>query len=569
MVQLRRIEDRPTPPQVYNWRIWCLAAISASAAIMIGYDSAFVGGAIVLNSFTNDFGELAANTSANLVTTYQAGAFFGAFLGYPLGHFLGRRWGISIAATVFTIGSIIMVIASPSTGLAPIYAGRAIAGLAIGAASNLAPIYISEVSVPSIRGQLVGLYEIGWQIGGIVGCKYDPCVEFYSAHHSIFVVFINYGVSVNLPPTTTQWRIPFAVQLIPGGALALSAPFLIESPRWLLSRGRREESVRALSKIRHLDVEHPYMIEELREMDEALAKERELLKSSSFWAPFRETFLVRKVLWRLALGSSLFIVQNGTGINAINYYSPKVFQSLGIVGTNTSLLTTGIFGIIKTVGALIWIFFLIDNVGRRPIFMTGAAGGSAAMLAIAIYIAVEKPENRSSGASLDATGQFAIACFYIWTLFYGCTLNGTPWVVGSEIFPQQSRTLGMACMAASNWLYNFAVAQGTPTAFKNIGWGFYLIFAILQLISIPWVYFMLPETKGVPLEKMDDLFAIRPPWRAGPIIHARLREQHDRDFAQMDAERDQSAQQGTTSLRGSSDSDEKTHDQKFATTPEA
>lgn len=173
----------------------------------------------------------------------------------------------------------------------------------IGAASNLAPIYISEISVPSIRGQLVGLYEICWQIGGIVG------------------FFINYGVSVNQPATTLQWRIPFAVQLIPGGVLALTAPFLVESPRWLLSRDRKQESAKSLSKIRNLDLSHPYMVEELREMDEALENERALLGSTSFWAPFRQTFLVRKVLWRLVLGSSLFAFQNGTGINAINYYS--------------------------------------------------------------------------------------------------------------------------------------------------------------------------------------------------------------------------------------------------------
>lgn len=175
MVSLRRVEDRPTPKEVYNWRIWALAAIAAWAAVMIGYDSAFVGGAISLKGFVKDFGTLHKDTSANLVTTYQGGAFFGAFLGYPLGHYWGRKWGLFLCAVIFTIGSVVMTIASPSTGLTPIYVGRAVAGAAIGAASNLAPIYISEIAVPSIRGQLVGLYEIGWQLGGIVGCESTCC----------------------------------------------------------------------------------------------------------------------------------------------------------------------------------------------------------------------------------------------------------------------------------------------------------------------------------------------------------------------------------------------------------
>lgn len=169
MVHLRRVEDRPTPSQVYNWRIFVMAAIAAWAAVAIGYDAAFIGSTITLKGFTKDFGELNKNTSANLVSVYQGGAFFGAFGGYPLGHYIGRRWGLTIAAVVFTIGAIIMTVATPSTGLTPIYVGRAIAGLAIGVASNLTPMYIAEIAPPAIRGQLVGMYEMGWQVGGIVG----------------------------------------------------------------------------------------------------------------------------------------------------------------------------------------------------------------------------------------------------------------------------------------------------------------------------------------------------------------------------------------------------------------
>jgi len=108
---------------------------------MIGYDSAFVGGTLALPSFIKSFGKLNASVSANLVSTYQAGAFFGSFLGHPLGHFLGRKWGLCITAFVFVIGAVIMCIASPATHLTPIYVGRAIAGISIGAASNLTPMY--------------------------------------------------------------------------------------------------------------------------------------------------------------------------------------------------------------------------------------------------------------------------------------------------------------------------------------------------------------------------------------------------------------------------------------------
>lgn len=329
-------------------------------------------------------------------------------LGYPLGFFLGRKWGIFVCAVLFEIGSVVMTIASGSTGLGPIYGGRALAGLGIGAASSLAPTYISEISVASIRGQLVGLYEMGWQIGGIVG------------------FFINYGVALHIPTSTAQWRIPFAVQLIPGGMLVIGSLFLVESPRWLVSRGRNAEAATALAKIRNLDVSHPYMVDEIAEMEGAFNKERELLGGrANFWAPFKQIFTTKRTFWKLCLGSSLFAFQNGTGINAINYYSPTVFKSLGITGANTGLLTTGIFGVIKTCAALFWIFFLIDKMGRRKILMIGSTGGAIAMLAIAIYVAVDKPALRPAGSGIDATGKFSIACFYIWTIFYGASWNGT------------------------------------------------------------------------------------------------------------------------------------------------
>lgn len=147
---------------------------------------------------------------------------------------------------------------------------------------------------------MVGLYEIGWRFGGPVG------------------FFINYGVAVHIPDVTRQWCVPFAVQLILGGLLVIGAVFLVESPRWLLQRGKRAAAARALSKIRKLDETHPCLAEELGEMTAAVEHEQLL---DGIWASFRRTFLVKKVLWSLVLGSSLFAFQNGTGINAIKYVS--------------------------------------------------------------------------------------------------------------------------------------------------------------------------------------------------------------------------------------------------------
>jgi MFS family permease len=142
---------------------------------MIGYDSAFIGTTLSLTSFRNEFKfeEMSKSEvdllSANIVSCYQAGAFFGAFFAYPIGHFWGRKIGLIACAIVFIVGAAMMLGANAERGLGVLYSGRVLAGIGVGGGSNLTPIYISELSPPAIRGRLVGVYEFGWQIGGLVG----------------------------------------------------------------------------------------------------------------------------------------------------------------------------------------------------------------------------------------------------------------------------------------------------------------------------------------------------------------------------------------------------------------
>lgn len=233
-------EDRPTPKAVYNWRVYFCASVASFAACMIGYDSAFIGGTIALDSFREEFdfpslgdGELAL-IQANIVSVYQAGAFFGSLSAYFTSHFLGRRYSLVFFGLIFTLGAGMMCGANGERGLGLIYAGRVLAGFGVGGCSNMTPIYISELSPPAVRGRLVGIYELGWQMGGLVG------------------FWINYGVDSTLSPSHSQWLIPIAVQLIPAGLLLLGLVFIPESPRWLFSKGRRDKAIKALTWMRYV-----------------------------------------------------------------------------------------------------------------------------------------------------------------------------------------------------------------------------------------------------------------------------------------------------------------------------
>lgn len=149
---------------------------------------------------------------------------------------------------------------------------------------------------------------------------------------------------------------------------------------------------------------------------------------------------------------------------------------------------------------------------------------------IGAYIKVADPTNhpRTDG-SLSSAGISAMFFFYLWTAFYTPSWNGTPWVINSEMFDQNTRSLGQASAAASNWFWNFIISRFTPQMFAAMGYGVYMFFASLMLLSCVFVYFLVPETKGIPLETMDRLFEIKPVSKANKVIMEELHLQ-DEEF---------------------------------------
>jgi len=181
--------------------------------------------------------------------------------------------------------------------------------------------------------------------------------------------------------------------------------------------------------MRQLNPDDIYMVEEIGAIEQALEEQRATI-GLGFWEPFKAAGTNQKVMCRLFLGSMLFLWQNGSGINAINYYSPTVFKSIGVKGTNTSLFSTGLFGVVKTVITFVWLLYLIDRVGRRMLLLIGAAGGSICLWIVGAYIKIAKPEQNPSD-KMSGAGIAAMFFFYLWTVFYTPSWNGTPWVVNS------------------------------------------------------------------------------------------------------------------------------------------
>lgn len=522
---IREDEDNalvPIPDEIYNWKLSLIAVTASAAAIIIGYDAGFIGATVTLKSFKDEFASnltpsQIADVDSNVVSVFQAGAFFGALLLYPVSEIMGRKLVLIISGFFLTFGAAISLIANHDRGLGAIYAGRVITGLGIGGCSGISPIYVSEIAPAKVRGRLAGTWEVSWQIGGIVG------------------YWINYGVLKHIPSIPKQWMIPFAIQLVPSGIFWIGTFLIPESPRFHVNRGKIDTARKNLAYIRNLSETHPYSI---HEMDTIIkdVEERKKLTGEGFFGPIKKLFTSRILLKRLVLSTSLFPMQNSSGINAITYYSVKIFQALGVTGSDATLQSTGIFGILKGFASVVWIFFIVDRFGRRTALLWGSIPCSLCMWYIGGYIKVADPAKRAAAGIVksDAGGKAAQAMLYLWTIFYGASWNGTPWVINAEIFPQDVRTLTQAINSSSNWFWAFVMGRWSGQAVAAMGYGFFFLFASCMLVCPIIVFLFYPETKGVPLEAMDHLFEV-PAWRARDYAMEKFDLEYERgDFLQKE-----------------------------------
>jgi sugar porter (SP) family MFS transporter len=481
------------PPEVRNWYIHLVALVASMSALAMGYDTAVIGGTMALDSFRHDFGMLDMEQKdrdtiqGNIVSTFQAGCFFGALVTFPAAERFGRRITILCAALVFLLGGTLMTAARGR--MAFIVAGRAIAGLGIGSTSMCVPVYISETAPPSIRGRLIGIFEIASQGGGMLG------------------FWINYATSRTISNSSiAQWTIPMALQLAPGLLLAAGMFFCPESPRWLARKDRFEDAERVLTRLRQLPASHPYLRQEISEI-RLQVEERSTLQLSRK-QQFKKLFQ-KGVRNRMAIGMALMFLQSFTGVNIITYYAPRIFETLGIVGTSTKLFSTGLYGCFKTLGMITFTFVVVERVGRRNGLIWGAVLGCIPMFYLGGYVLRADPAAADAAGNMqrDGWGYLAMVCVYFNAFVICATWQGITWTYASEIFPLDIRMLCVAITTADTWLGSFIIARSTPYMITDLGYGTYFMFGSFVVVMGIWAFFCVPETKGVSLEDMDALFA--------------------------------------------------------------
>ncbi|KAK4500602.1 hypothetical protein PRZ48_008791 [Zasmidium cellare] len=245
------------------------------------------------------------------------------------------------------------------------------------------------------------------------------------------------------------------------------------------------------------------MLEMQRQLEEEL---NSVNGGKGFWPIVKEMWTVPSNRKRAILSIVLMICQQMTGTNAINYYAPTIFTNLGITGTSNSLFATGIYGIVKMVACGLFLIFLADTLGRRWSFVWTGTAMAIAMFYLRFYVRFDPPV---TGAPVSAAGYVALVMVYLFAAFFQFGWGPVCWIYVSEIPTSRLRGLNVSLAAATQWLFNLVVARATPVMLVTVGdhgYGTYFIFGSFCVCMVAIAWFFVPETKGISLERMDELF---------------------------------------------------------------
>ncbi|KAG4441560.1 hypothetical protein IFR05_002945 [Cadophora sp. M221] len=476
------------------------AAFSAIGGMLFGYDQGVISVTLVMPQFLERFPEVSETASGGgfykglMTGMIELGALIGALNQGWIADKISRRYSIIVAVVIFTLGSSLQ---TASVTYPMLVSARFIGGVGIGMLSMVVPLYISEISPPEIRGSLLVFEEFSIVFGIVVS------------------FWITYGTKEI--PGNLSWQLPFALQLIPGLLLGLGAfIFLPFSPRWLAAKVREVEALEVLAKLRMLpntDVrvrrewmdiiaESTFQKQVLEERHPELVAKTKINRLKLEIVSW--TDCLKPGCWRRThIGAGLMFFQQFVGINALIYYSPTLFKTMGL-DYSMQLIMSGVLNITQLIGVISSLWTL-DRFGRKSILLWGSVGMFISHFSISILVGLYS----SDWPSHRPEGWISVAFLLFYMISFGASWGPVPWAMPAEIFPSSLRAKGVAISTCSNWLNNFIIGLVTPPLVQNTGFGAYVFFAVFCLGSFAWTYLFVPETNGKTLEQMDEVFKDR------------------------------------------------------------
>ncbi|KAF2117652.1 sugar transporter STL1 [Lophiotrema nucula] len=459
--------------------VWISIAAS-TVLIFYGYDQGVFGNVIISEDFLQTFGHPSANMKGVMTSIYNIGCFIGAMSTIWTGDILGRPRQIILGSTIIAIGAVIQ---AASYGVAQMMVGRIVAGLGTGMNTATAGVWQAETSKMRSRGKLVII-------------QMANCITGFSISNWLTLAF-------SFAPKDVAWRFPLAFQIFFTFCIYALCPFLPDSPRLLIRKGRYDEAYEVLAALEGHGAtpESPSVHAQFNIIKDIL--DREHVNTYTWWE-----LLTGKgpsgVLRRMILGAWMQAMNQISGINVTSYYMSYIFiNALGI-----SELLSRILAAAGSVDYLVFAclaYFVIERYGRRRVMMVSAAACSFCWIMISIALGVTE-----HGGDSYKLGIVAVSFFFVFFASFGMGVLGVPWLYPTEINALEMRTKGASLAMATNWICNYAVVQVTLPGIDNLGYKFWIIWAVICFAFIPITYLFYPETANRTLEDIDRFFETKP-----------------------------------------------------------
>lgn len=432
--------------------VYIVGFTAALAGLLFGMDIGVISGALSL--IKAEF-HLTHYQEEWVVSSVLLGAFLGTLVAMPISKNFGRRSAILVSALVFCIFS---ALSASANNVDTLIIYRILLGFGLGIASYTAPLYLSEVAPKRIRGGLIALYQLMITIG-------------------ILCAFISDSLFTMLE----SWRWMLGVISIPSFLMFLAVLALPKSPRWLMLMGEKQHAKRVLGILRHR-----------HEVDPEFHEIEKTAQSSTSFSSLLNHQTFKRVIW---LGLLLQFMQQVSGMNAALYYAPIIFKLAGYTSIHDQMVGTILVGVINVITTIFAILF-VDRFGRRPVLFVGCTCMILGFFTLGLMYYI--------GMSNEVLQHIGIIGLFVFIFGFAIALGPVVWILCSEIFPLKGRDAGITITTATNWAANWLVGISFLTLINLFGGsGTFWIYAVINLAIMIFIFFFVPETKGVSLEQIE------------------------------------------------------------------
>ncbi|MFI8233253.1 sugar porter family MFS transporter [Streptomyces sp. NPDC085900] len=446
-----------------------IAAAAAMGGFLFGYDSSVINGAVEAIRDRYDIGSAAL---AQVIAIALIGCAIGAATAGRIADRIGRIRVMQIAAVLFTVSAVGSALPFALWDFA---FWRVVGGFAIGMASVIGPAYIAEVAPPAYRGRL-GSFQ---QAAIVIGIAISQLVNWGLLNAAD-------GDQRGKLMGLEAWQVMLGVMVVPAvlyGLLSLAIP---ESPRFLISVGKRDKAREILAEV---EGDNADLHARVAEIEHAMKSEHK----STFKDLLGGGFFFKPIVW---IGIGLSVFQQFVGINVAFYYSSTLWQSVGVDPTDSFFysFTTSIINIIGTVIAMLF----VDRVGRRPLAIIGSVGMVIGLALEAWAFSFDLVDGKLPAAQ----GWTALIAAHVFVLFFALSWGVVVWVMLGEMFPNKIRAAALGVAASAQWIANWAITASFPSLSDWNLSATYVIYTVFAALSIPFVLKFVKETKGKTLEEM-------------------------------------------------------------------